>query len=94
MYDKLVSKVDSIDISGFVLKTKYDTDKSELEKKIRNTNGLVKKRDYNIKIRGIENKIPNISGLATDSALTAGENKTPDVRNLVKKQQNIRLKKY
>ena len=29
MYEKLVAKVNSIDTSGFVLKTKYDTDKSE-----------------------------------------------------------------
>ena len=32
--DKLVAKVNNIDTSGFVLKTKYDTDKSRLEKKI------------------------------------------------------------
>ena len=31
MYDKLVTKVNNIDTSGFVLKTKYDTDISELE---------------------------------------------------------------
>ena len=50
VYDKLVAKVNSIDISGFVLKTKYDTDKSNLENKISNadknipdTSGLVKK---------------------------------------------------
>ena len=30
----MVAKVNNIDISGFVLKTKYDTDKSDLEKKI------------------------------------------------------------
>ena len=30
--DKLVAKVNNIDISGFVLKTKYDTDKSDSEK--------------------------------------------------------------
>ena len=30
MYDKLIAKVNSIDTSGFVLKAKYDTDKSEL----------------------------------------------------------------
>ena len=29
-YNKLVAKVDNIDTSGFILKTKYDTDKSEL----------------------------------------------------------------
>ena len=34
VYDKLVTKVINIDTSEFVLKTKYDTDKSELEKKI------------------------------------------------------------
>ena len=33
VYDKLVEKVNKIDTSGFVLKTKYDTDKSELDKK-------------------------------------------------------------
>ena len=29
VYDKLVEKVDNIDTSGFVLKTKYDADKSK-----------------------------------------------------------------
>ena len=29
MYDRLVEKVNYIDTSGFVLKTKYDLDKSE-----------------------------------------------------------------
>ena len=33
-YNKLVTKVDNIDTTGFVLKTTYDTDKSDLEKKI------------------------------------------------------------
>ena len=43
-YDKLFAKVNSIDTSAFVLKTKYDTDKTELEKKIPDTSGLVKKK--------------------------------------------------
>ena len=34
VYDKLVAKINSIDTSVFVLKTKYDNNKSELEKKI------------------------------------------------------------
>ena len=34
VYDKLVAKVDNIDITGFVLPNIYDTDKSDLEKKI------------------------------------------------------------
>ena len=33
-YDKLVAKVNNIDTTGFVLKTTYDTDKSDFEKKI------------------------------------------------------------
>ena len=31
VYDKLVAKVNNIDISDFVLKSKYQTDKTELE---------------------------------------------------------------
>ena len=34
VYNKLVAKVNAIDTSGFVSKTKYDTDKSSLEKQI------------------------------------------------------------
>ena len=45
VYDKLVAKVNNIDTSGFVLRTKNDTDKRELGKKITDTSGLVKKTD-------------------------------------------------
>ena len=34
-YNKLVTKVDNINTTGFALKTKCDTDKSDLEKKIK-----------------------------------------------------------
>ena len=44
VYNKLAAKVDNIDTSRFVLKTKYDTDKSELENKIPDTSALVKKK--------------------------------------------------
>ena len=43
VYNKLVAKVDNIDTSKFVWKTKYDT---EIENKIPDTSGLVKKVDY------------------------------------------------
>ena len=85
VYDKLVAKVDNIDTSDFVLKTKYNTDKTELENKIPDTSGLVKKTNYNTKITELENKIPDISNLATKTALTTAENKIPSVSNLVKK---------
>ena len=87
VYDKLVAKVNSIDTSGFVLKIKYDTDKSEIENKIPDTSGLVKKRNYNAKITETEGKIPSISGLATNAPLTVVENKIPSVGNLVKKNR-------
>ena len=43
VYDKLVAKVNNIDTSRFVLKTKYDTDKLEIENKIPNTSVLLKR---------------------------------------------------
>ena len=86
MYDKLVTKINKIDTRKFVLKTKYQTDKLELEKKILILVSLLKKTNCNNKIIEIENKIPNISGLARNTALTAVENKIRDVINWVKKQ--------
>ena len=62
-YDELVAKVNNIDTSGFVLKTKYDTYKSELENKIPDTSGVVKKTDYDAKITEIKGKIPDVSNL-------------------------------
>ena len=48
--------------------------------------GLVKKKtDFSTKVTEIEGKIPSIIGLATNSELTAVENKIPDVSSLVKK---------
>ena len=56
LYDKLVAKVNNIDNSGFILKTKYDTDKSYLEKKTPYTNGLVKTTYYDAEITLIGKK--------------------------------------
>ena len=44
VYDKLVAKVDNIDTTDFVLKTKYNTDKTELENKIPDVTNFVKKK--------------------------------------------------
>ena len=85
VYDKLVAKVNSINTSGFVLKTKYDTDKSELENKIPNIGGLVKKTNYNTEITEIEGKIPDVSNLATKTALITVANEIPNVSSPVKK---------
>ena len=82
VYDKRVAKVNSIDTSGFVL----NTDKSELENKIPDTSGLVKKADYDAKIAHIEGKIPDFTDLATKTALNTVENKIPEGRSLVNKR--------
>ena len=57
VYDKFVIKVNNIDTSELVLKTKYDTDKSDIEKKLVMQAkrflilvSLFKKTDYNVKI--------------------------------------------
>ena len=84
-YDMLVAKVDKVDTSGFVLKTKYDTDKSKLENKILYTSGPVKKTVYDAKITEKEGKIPDVTNLATKTALTTVDNKIPDVSSVVKK---------
>ena len=81
VYDKLVAKVNNIDTSDFVLKTKYQTEKTELENKIPNVTHFLKKA----KLTELENKIPDISNLAIKTALTTVENKITDVSNLVNK---------
>ena len=70
-----------IDTSDFVLKTTYNTNKIELEKKIPDVTDFIKK----LKLTELENKVPDISNLATRTALTTVENKIPDVNNLVNK---------
>ena len=81
VYDKLVAKVNNIDTNGFVLKTKYNTGKTELEKKIPNVTDFGKKA----KLTELENKIPDISNLTIKTALTTVENNIPGVSNLVKR---------
>ena len=83
IYDKLAAKVNNIDTSNFVLKTKYQTDKTEVEKKIPNVTDFVKKT----KLTELENNIPDVSSLATKIVFSAVENKTPSDSSLVKKNR-------
>ena len=87
-YDKLATKSNSIDTSAFALKTNYDTDKTELEKKISDTSRLVKKTDYNTKITEIDEKLPEFRSLVAKTALTTVENKIPDISSLIKKNRS------
>ena len=91
-YDKLVNKINAMDTTNMVSKTKYEKGGSDFEdkinkidKKMPDVKDLVKKTEFNSKITEVESKIPSISGLATSSALTAVKNKIPDVSRLATK---------
>ena len=88
VYDKLAANVNNIDTNRFVLKTKYQIDKTGLWKKIPDVTDFIKKT----KFTELENKIPDVSSLATKTPLTAVENKIPDVNSLVKKKQTVAQK--
>ena len=64
------------------MKTKNQTDKTELEKKVPDVTDFVKKK----KLTELENKIPNVRSLATETALSVVESKIPSVSSLVKKR--------
>ena len=53
------------------MKTKYQADKAEFEKKLPDVTDFVKKT----KLTELENEIPGVGSLATKTALTAVENK-------------------
>ena len=88
-YDKLVEKVNNIDTSGFGLKTKLETEKTELKK---NTiaqafySELVLEANYIIVKLKLEKKIPETSRLVkkTDynAKVTEIENKIPKISGL------------
>ena len=87
-YNTLKNKIDAIDTSKFVSRTKFTTDADSLDdkidkvkNKIPDISGLASKAE----LTAVENKIPDISGLATTSALTAVENKIPDITSLITK---------
>ena len=95
-YNTLKNKVDTIDTSGFVTRTKFTTgtdaldDKiNKIEKKIPDISGLATKLSVTRLITEqedytdkVKKKIPDISGLASKTELTAVENKIPDVSGL------------
>ena len=83
-----MTKVDNIDTSDFVLKTKYNIGKTEFENKIPDVSNLFKKT----KLTELENEIPDISNLATKTALTAVENKISSVSNLVLTEKLLKIK--
>ena len=69
-YSSLKNKVDAIDTSGFVTRTKFMTDTNALDDKIDK----------------VEKKIPDISGLATKSSVTCLITEQKDYTDKVKKK--------
>ena len=55
VYNKLAAKVNNTDTSGFVLKTKYQTDKTELQKKNYNVT------DFDAKPSSVNRKITSLN---------------------------------
>ena len=90
---ELKNKVDAIDTSKFVSRTKFTTDTNTLddeidkvEKKIPDITGLAIKSSVTHLVTEqedytdkVKKRIPDISGLASKKELTAVENKIPDV---------------
>ena len=75
-YHSFKTKVDSIDTTNFVLKTKYDSEVGDIKLKIPDVSGLLQASTFNSKFTEIENKIktaegkiPDISGLATKTSV-------------------------
>ena len=95
-YNTLKNKVDAIDTSGFVTKTKFTTDANPLddktdkvEKKIPDISGLATKSSVTRLITEqedytdkVKKKIPDITGLASKTELTDVENKIPNISGL------------
>ena len=75
VYEKLVAKVRNIDTSDFALKTNYQTDKTELEKKMTDVSDLA----TNTALNSVENKTPDVSNLVKkteyETKVTKIENK-------------------
>ena len=98
-YNTLKNKVDAIDTSKFVSRTKFTTDDNALddkidkvEKKIPDISGLATKSSVTRLITEqedytdkVKKKISDISGLASKTELKPIENKIPDATGLVKK---------
>ena len=75
--------LNNIDTSDFALKTNYNTDKTELEKRIPNVTHFVKKARLT--------EFPDVSNLPTKTVLTTVE-KTPQMLVALLKKQTVTQK--
>ena len=79
-----LSKLSNLVKNEVVKKTEYNANIKNIQDKIPDISNLATKINLNTKINEVKNEIPSITGLAT-TALTAVENKIPNVSNLVQK---------
>ena len=90
LYNKLVAKVNSIDAIAFVLKTKYDIDKTELDEKISDIDAIafVLKTKYDIDKTELDEKISDTGDLVKkidcNGKITEIEGKIPSISGLAK----------
>ena len=84
VFDQLAAKVNNIDTSTFVLKTKYQADKTELGNKIPAVSSLATKTA----LTAAENKIPDVSSLVNKT------NYNTKIRELEKKLTDHNHDKY
>ena len=80
-----LSKLSNVVKNDIVKKTEYNAKIKIIEHKIPGITNLATKLTLNSKINEVKGEIPSINNLATTTALTAVENKIPNVSNLVKK---------
>ena len=80
-----LSKQSDVVKNDVVKKDVYNAKIKDIEDKIPDITNLATNTTLNARINEVRIKLPNITNLATTSALTAVENKIPNVCNLLKK---------
>ena len=87
--DKLVlspvdlSKLSDAEENNVVKKDVYNVKIKNIEYKIPDINNLVTKTTLNAKTKEVKDEVPIITNLATNACLITGENRSPNVNNLV-----------
>ena len=85
-YNRLISRVHSIDTTDFVRKTNYDTNKSGLEKKISGIKTTIGKGS-GVASKDELNAVGFLLTSVFNSKITEVENKIPDIKNLASKTE-------
>ena len=80
-----LSEISHVVKNDVVKKNVYNAKMKNIEDEIPHVTNLVTNASLNAKINEVKDKIPNITNLAATTALTAVENRIPNISDLVKK---------